>query len=223
MHAWSVFRLLFLYLAGFVFVLPVRAQSVTPVTDSTMLFSDPAYGVSFRFPAGWSFARIAADARGNAPDLSIAYRDDRSVFTGLRGLVANETLHGIPSWPKTVFSSVEFAYDARPAASAAVCRQLAGEDWKTEVDPVTLSGVVFWHGTSRNADVSTEIDEEIYAAFVPASSACLRFDLAVATSHVTGKRIPRELMPKEKAVIQASLDAILRSVQIASPVRPMEK
>ncbi len=182
-----------------------------------MLFSDPAYGVSFRFPAGWSFARIAPDTRGNAPDLSIAYKEDRSVFTGLRGLVANETLHGVPSWPKTVFSGVEFAYDARPTDSAESCRQLAEEDWKTESGSVPLNGVVFWRGTARNADVSTELDEEIYAAFVPASGACLRFDLAVATSHLVGKRFPRELMSKEKARIQASLDAILHSVQIASP------
>jgi hypothetical protein len=90
--------------------LPSHAQSVTPVSNSQMLFSDPAFGVSFRFPSGWSFSRVAADS--NAPSLAIAYMDGRSVSTGLRGLITNETLPGLRSWPKTVFSSVEFGYDA---------------------------------------------------------------------------------------------------------------
>jgi hypothetical protein len=102
--------------------LPSLAQSVTPVTGSQMLFSDPAFGVSFRFPSGWSFTRVEADSKG--PSLAIAYMDGRRVSTGLRGLVTNETLPGLRSWPKTVFSSVEFGYDARPAASAESCKPI---------------------------------------------------------------------------------------------------
>lgn len=183
-----------------------------------MLFRDPAYGVSFRFPSGWSFASIAPGAVGaGTPNLSIAYRKGHTVFTGLRGLVANETLHGVPSWPKTTFSGVEFAYDARSMTSAAACHQLADQDWNMEVGSVTLDGVRFWHGMAHDADVSTEMDEEIYAAFVPASGACLRFDLAVATSQVTGKRIPRELTSHESALIQSSLNTIRDSIRIAPP------
>ena len=77
-----------------------------------MLFNDPAFGVSFRFPSGWSFTRVDRDSKG--PSLAIAYMDGRTVSTGLRGLITNETLSGLRSWPKTVFSSVEFGYDARP-------------------------------------------------------------------------------------------------------------
>jgi hypothetical protein len=209
-------RILFC-LIGLAVALPSLAQSVTAVTGSQMLFSDPAYGVSFRFPSGWSFTRV--DANANGPALAIAYGDRRSVSTGLRGLVTNETLPGVHSWPKTVFSSVEFAYDARPAASAGACRQLAGDDWETEADPVALNGVNYWHGTASGAAVSTEIEEDIYATFVPATGACLRFDLAVATSHVPGKEFPRELTIHEKALIRASLNNILNSVRVEQLAR----
>jgi hypothetical protein len=198
-------------------VLPTLAQSVTLISGSQMLFSDPAFGVSFRFPSGWSFTRVAADSKG--PSLAIAYMDGRSVSTGLRGLITNETLPGLRSWPKTVFSSVEFGYDARSAASAQECQKLARDNWEVEADPVTLNGVAWWHGTATGAGLSTEIEEDIYATFIVASGSCLRFDLAVATSHVPGKDIPRPLTTHEMALIHASLNNILNSVLITPPAR----
>lgn len=177
-----------------------------------MLFSDPAFGVSFRFPSGWSFTRVGADSKG--PSLAIAYTDGRSVSTGLRGLITNETLPGLRSWPKTVFSSVQFGYDARPAASAQACQRLARGNWEVEANPVTLNGVTWWHGTATSAALSTEIEEDIYATYIEASGACLRFDLAVATSHVTGRDFPRELTTHEKALIHAALNNILNSIRV---------
>ena len=197
--------------------LPSWAQSVTPLTGSLMEFSDSAFGVSFRFASGWSFTRVDANAKG--PALAIAWMDGRSVSTGLRLLVTTETLPGLRSWPKTVFSSVEFAYDARPTTSAEDCQRIARGNWETESDPVTLNGVTYWHGATTGAGVSTEIEEDIYATFVAASGACLRFDLAVATSHVPGREVPRELTMHEKALIHARLANILNSVRITAPAR----
>jgi hypothetical protein len=208
----SILRVSIIYLVA---ALPSFAQSVTPVSGSQMLFSDPAFGVSFRFPSGWSFTRVEADSKG--PSLAIAYMDGRSVSTGLRGLVTNETLPGVHSWPRTVFSSVEFGYDARPAASAEACQKLARESWDNEADPATVNGVTYWHGTATGTGLSTEIEEDIYATFVAASGSCLRFDLAVATCRVPGRDFPRELTTHEKALIHASLNNILNSVQVAPP------
>jgi len=205
------------YLIFLVAALPSLTQSVTPVTGSQMLFSDPAFGVSFRFPSGWSFTRVGADSKG--PSLAIATMNGRSVSTGLRGLITNETLPGLRSWPKTVFSSVEFGYDARPAASAQACQRLARDNWEAEADPVTFNGVTWWHGTATGTALSTEIEEDIYATFIEASGSCLRFDLAVATSHVPGRDFPRELTAHEKALIHASLNNILNSVRVAPPAR----
>jgi hypothetical protein len=197
--------------------LPSLAQSVTPVSGSQMLFSDPAFGVSFRFPSGWSFTRVEADSKG--PSLAIAYMEGRSVSTGLRGLVTNETLPGLHSWPKTVFSSVEFGYDARPATSAEACQRLARDNWEVEAAPVTLNGVTYWHGTATGTGLSTEIDEDIYATYIEASGACLRFDLAVAICRVPGRDFPRELTTHEKALIHAALSNILNTVRVTPPGR----
>jgi hypothetical protein len=201
----------------FVAALASLAQSVTPVSASQMLFNDPAFGVSFRFPSGWSFTRVDADSKG--PSLAIAYIDGRSVSTGLRGLITNETLPGLHSWPKTVFSSVELGYDARPAASAEDCHRLARGNWEVEADPVTLNGATWWHGTATGAALSTEIEEDIYATFIAVSGSCVRFDLAVAACRVPGKDFPRELTTHEKSLIHASLNNIFNSVQIAPPAR----
>jgi hypothetical protein len=210
----SILRIFIIYLVA---ALPSLAQSVTPVSGSQMLFSDPAFGVSFHFPSGWSFTRVEADSKG--PSLAIAYMDGRSVSTGLRGLVTNETLPGLHSWPRTVFSSVEFGYDARSAASAEACQRLARDNWEVEAAPATLNGVTYWHGTATGTGLSTEIEEDIYATFVEAAGSCLRFDLAVATSHVPGRDFPRELTTHEKALIHASLSNILNSVRVAPPAR----
>ncbi len=214
MFGHSILRVSILCLVA---ALPSLAQSVTPVNDAQMLFSDPAFGVSFHFPSGWSFRRVEADSK--SPSLAIATMDGGNVSTGLRGLVTNETLHGVSSWPKTVFSSVEFAYDARPVASAEACQRIARDNWEVEADPVTLNGVTYWHGTATGTALSTEIEEDIYATFVAASGSCLRFDLAVATSRVPGRDFPRELTTHEKTLIHASLSNILNSVRVAPPAQ----
>lgn len=184
-----------------------------------MLFSDPAFGVSFSFPAGWSFSRV--DPNESTSSLAIAYihMDDRSENVGLRGLVTNETLPGLHSWPKTVFSSVLVGYDARPAVSAEACLKLARESWDSEADSTTVNGVKYWHGTASGGGMGTLLDQDIYATYIQASGACLRFDLAVATCSVPGKESPRELTTREKALIHASLSNIFSSVSIAPPAR----
>jgi hypothetical protein len=182
-----------------------------------MIFNDPAFGVTFTFPSGWSFARVAPNSRDTS--LGIAYLNGRTVSNGLRGLVTNETLPGIHSWPKTVFSSVAFGYDARPADSAQACQALVRGNWEQDSAPVTLNGVTYWHGTASSADLSTKTAEDIYATFVVSNGSCIRFDLAVATSHVPGKEMPRPLTEHEKALVQASLHNILNSVHIAAAAR----
>jgi hypothetical protein len=197
--------------------LPSLAQSVTPVTGSLMEFSDPAFGVSFRFPSGWSFERVEPNASPSS--LGIAFINGRSESSGLRGLVGNETLPGLHSWPRTVFSGVEFAYDARPVASAEACQKLARESWDDDADPATVNGVKYWHGTAGGGGMGTFTDEDIYATYIEASGACLRFDLAVVTCLVDGKERPRQLTTHEKALIHASLNNILNSVRVAPPAR----
>jgi hypothetical protein len=196
--------------------LPSHAQSVTPISGSQMLFSDPAFGVSFRFPSGWSFTRVDPH---QSESLAIAFINGRSESSGLRGLVTNETLPGLHSWPRTVFSGVEFAYDARPEASAQACQKLARESWDNEADSVKLNGVTYWHGTGGGGGMGTGTAEDIYATYIEASGACLRFDLVVVTCLVDGKERPRPLTTHEKELIHANLNNILNSVRVAPPAQ----
>jgi hypothetical protein len=205
------------YLIFLVAALPSLAQSVTPVSGSQMLFSDPAFGVSFSFPAGWSFSRV--DPNKSDSSLAIATINGRSEPSGLRGLVGNETLPGLHSWPKTEFSGVEFGYDARPVASAEACQKLARESWNDEADSATVNGVKYWHGTAGGCGMGTCTEEDIFATYIEASGACLRFDLAVATCLVNGKERPRKLTAHEETLIHAALNNILNSVKVAPPVR----
>lgn len=197
--------------------LPSLAQSVTQVSGSQMLFSDPAFGVSFNFPSGWSFSRVDPD-KGDS-SLAIAFINGRSESSGLRGLVGNETLPGLHSWPRTVFSGVQFGYDARPVASAGACQKLARESWNSEADSAMINGVKYWHGTAGGCGMGTCLDEDIYATYIEAGGACLRFDLAVGTCRVRGRDFPRELTTHERELIHASLNNILNSVRITPTAR----
>jgi hypothetical protein len=182
-----------------------------------MLFSDPAFGVSFSFPSGWSFSRV--DPNKSDSTLAIASINGRSESSGLRGLVGNETLPGLHSWPRTVFGGVEFGYDARPVVSVNACQKLARESWNDEADAVTVNGVKYWHGTAGGCGMGNCTEEDIYATYIEASGFCLRFDLAVATCRVPGRDFPRELTTHEKALIHASLNNILNSVRIVPPAQ----
>ena len=67
--------------------------------------------------------------------------------------------------------------------------------------------------------MGTCLDEDIYATYIEASGACLRFDLAVATCSVPGKDIPRKLTTHEEALIHAALNNVLNSVRVTPPAQ----
>ena len=200
-------------------VLPSLAQSVTAISNSQMLFSDPEFGVSFRFPSGWSFTRVEPNRSGSSLAIASIEIDGRSENAGLRGLVTNETLPGIHSWPKTIFSSVEFGYDARRVASAEACQKLARAGWDQEADSATINDVKYWHGTAQNCGTGTCAEEDMYATYVEAGGACLRFDLAMDTCSAPGRDRPRELTAHELELIHLSLKNILSSVRVAPPAQ----
>ena len=187
-----------------------------------MLFSDPEFGVSFRFPSGWSFSRVDPNRAISSLAIASIETDGRSENVGLRGLVTNETLPGIHSWPKTIFSSVEFGYDARRVASADACQKLARKGWDAEADSATINDVKYWHGTAASCGMGTCVDEDMYATYVEASGACLRFDLAMSTCSAPGREQPRALTAHETELIHASLKNILSSVRVAPPVHGAE-
>jgi adenylyltransferase/sulfurtransferase len=198
--------------------LPLTAQSVTQASPATMVFNDSTNGVSFNYPASWTFA----ESEPFYMPLSISYSNDSSTQIHLRGLVFAKSLAGVQSWPRTNFAGVEVGYDARRTASGDACQALSltGDNHDSKVEMVTVHTVPWWHATAGSGGMGHGIEENIYTTYIGAArGTCLIFDVAIHSVNVDGETPLRPLTGKENAIIQASLRRILESVHIPAPSR----
>lgn len=203
----------------FALAAPLAAQSVTLVSPASMRFSDETNGVSFIYPASWTFSLeqpfyMPLSTTGITPSRPQG---------NLRGFVFAKTISGVQSWPGTSFVGTEFGYDVRGMASPGDCRGFAltedNRDGKSE--PVTLHGVPFWHATAFSGGMSHGIQEDIYTTFTGSgfTGVCFRFDLAVQSVYASSDTPMRKLTDRENALIHARLSAILDSIHIPETPR----
>ncbi len=171
-----------------------------------MLFTDPQYGVSFRYLSDdWTFSK--------QPDFYLPPAIS-SAASPIRGSVYTKKIRGIPSWPDTYLVGAEFSYAAQRENSPGDCKRLAnpsGTD-ASKVSDQTLNGLSFHHGVFEGAGMGHEATENIYT--IQQGKACLLFDLAIHTTGVSGDKTPRPLTPAEKETIEKYLISILESVKI---------
>jgi hypothetical protein len=193
------------------------AQTVKLVAPSTLKFTDDIYGVTFRFPARWTFSE-----RSNFySPLSVSVAD-----SPVRGVIFTKHLAGILSWPVTSFEGAEFGYAARKVVSPDACKNLAliaSRGDNSTLDRRTLNGLAWNHGHGGEGSAGHSIDEDIYTAWTEsAGGACLVVDLATQSLEAGGSngRNPREMTSQEKATVKRELQAILSTVRIADPLRP---
>src|SRR5580658_1483941 len=192
------------------------AQTVKLAAPSTLQFTDDIYGVTFRFPASWTFSE-----RSNFySPLSISVSDSHA-----RGVIFTKRLPGVPAWPITDFEGAEFGYAAREVASPGACKNLAvslnGGDNST-IDERTLHGIAWNHGSGGEGSTGHFIDEDIYTVWTDsAGGACLVFDLATQSLEASGShgRNPRQMTREEKAAVKRELQVILSTVRFAAPLR----
>jgi hypothetical protein len=108
-------------------------------------------------------------------------------------------------------------------ASAGACRKLAlAEDSRdTKIDPLTLHSIPYWHGKAGDGGMSQSISDDIYTTFIgaPTGGSCLLFDFAVYSSLMPGETRPRDLSPRERAILYHAMLNILSSVRIPAPTR----
>jgi hypothetical protein len=191
----------------------VNAQSPTHAALSGRLYTDPANGVSFRYPAA---SKLTQDEPFMFPvSIQTLTPDSRSQ---LRALVFAKSLNGVRSWPATDFAGVEFGYDARQAATPEACRAMASPDHGA-TDQQTLHGIAFWHGTGGDGGMSQAVSDDIYATFLASTGSCLLFDLAIHTPTAAGEKPPSPLTAREREMVHSSLMNILDSVRIPAPSR----
>jgi hypothetical protein len=183
----------------------VPAQRVASAGPSVMKFSDGMSGVTFEYPASWTFSN---EQSFYLPPAIV------SQASPVRGSVFTKEMHGIPSWPYTNFVGAEFVFTSEQVNSDDACRALANADNQngSKPKPETLHGLTFSHGTSANAGLGHGINEDIYT--INKGNTCWLFDLAVHSSGVPGDRTPRALTSGEKEVIAKQLQSILASVRI---------
>jgi len=178
-----------------------------------MQFTDQQFGVSFRYPASWTFSlsqpfymQLAISPAPDVPDR------DR-----LRALIYTTSAAGVASRPDTDFEGLEFGYDAHYVSTPNTCRALAKpEDGDIgPLDEITIKGNRYWHATTSNAGLGHGMSEDIYTMF--SNGSCLRFDLAVSRSE--GGVVLRALTASEQSQLHASLLGVLNSVLVAPPAR----
>jgi hypothetical protein len=186
-----------------------------PSSMARMEFNDPTYGVSFRFPASWTYSTQPASID---PPTIIGPPDYESDIIPLRGSVFTKKLSGVPSWPTTIFNGVEFSYAVREQATPDDCRYLSLSASKlgAALQDVTLNGQTFHHGSGSGVGGGRGDEEEIFTA--SQGTSCLLFDLS--EHFVNGgsdSTPPRALSSQESARIHEALMQIFESARIKHP------
>jgi hypothetical protein len=181
------------------------AQTVTAAGPGAMLFTDPQYGVSFRYSDAWTFSK--RPSFNLPPAIS-------SNASPIRGSVYAKKISGIPSWPDTYFVGAEFSYAAAPVNSPDACKNLANPNGAggSQVTEQVVGQLTFHHGTSNDAGMGHAVNEDIYT--IQHGQTCLLFDLAIHTSSVSGDKTPRPLTKEESDAVKKRLMSILGTVKI---------
>jgi hypothetical protein len=180
---------------------------------ASMEFNDPTYGVSFRFPAGWTYSTQPAFD----PPTIIGPPDYESKIIPLRGSVSTRELSGVPSWPTTGFAGVEFSYTVREQTTPDDCRylSLSASEPGAALQDVTLNQQTLHHGRGSGVGAGRGAEQEIFTVYLGTS--CLLFDLSEHFVNGGTDSTPRALTSQESAHIHAALMQIFESVRINYP------
>jgi hypothetical protein len=197
-------------LAATLLLAPFRpcAQAQTPVAP-IKTFHDPAYHLSFDYPANWTFSHSDGE-------ISTFHLDARSApaKTRLRAVVA------MPEnpFPASTFSGAYLYFGVIPHTTAASCAKQANSTTIVKNIPRTKPGekthiadIPFTHGHDEVKDICITQRDEIYTA--RHGSACYRFDLAIndfCGGDVSGVK---DITPQELDQVRSRLEFILSTVR----------
>jgi hypothetical protein len=189
-------------------------QSVRLADPSRMEFNDPTYGVSFRFPASWTYSTEPASID---PPTIIVPPDYESNMIPLRASVFAKKLSGVPSWPTTSFNGVEFSYAVREQTTPDDCRYLSLSASKpgAALQDVTLKGQTFHHGRGSGVGGGRGEEEEIFTA--SQGTSCLLFDLSEHFVNGGEESTPRAYTSQESSRIHKALMQVFESARIDHP------
>jgi hypothetical protein len=167
-------------------------------------FHDPAYKLSFDYPATWTFSHTDRE-------ISTFHFDARSAprTASLRAVAA------IPEnpFPESTFSGAYVYFSVTPHSTAVSCaKQAAPPANRThklppKPTPAEINDIAFTHAHDQVKDICVTQHDEIYTTY--RRGACYRFDLAI--NNFCGGAVSgvRDITPNELDQVRGRLEAIL--------------
>lgn len=182
---------------------------VKPVPVLKKTYMDPEGGVSFQYPAIWTFSRDAS-----------------SYFS--RVIVSEgEPLQAVLSFsPKgnyyehTTLTALEFLYRRKPTPTRQACEALLLDN-SGDGDapaPLTIHGVTYAHLHTGDAGMMKSVDQDGYAAWRGGMCYLFEGDLSEISLGVDGEK-NRALTNREHRVLERHMSDVMQSVQFTPPAK----
>lgn len=174
-------------------------------------FHDPAYKISFDYPADWTFARKDGE-------ISTFHLEARSAppATRLRAVAA------IPEnpFPESTFSGAHIYLSVTPHSTGVSCAMQAAAspaspDKPAAKPPVSqIAGIAFAHGYDEQRHICTTDRDEVYTTL--RKGACYRFDLAM--NNFCGGEVSgvKDVTAQQLDEVRRRMEAILATVRFDS-------
>jgi hypothetical protein len=189
-----------------------RAAKPAARESALAMYSNPEYGVAFRYPRSFALAE-AGDSERAAPEDGSGVRSQPELETEEAGAVLVATVV-VPddAYPNTTFAggSVQFAVNRYLTAGS--CRQSLLSrlgDSNGRSGTATIQGVEFAWIDSDQGDASSEFFERDYAGFT--NGVCYEFFVRVGVEAVVADS-DAERPPDEKKIL-GHLEKIVGSLQ----------
>jgi hypothetical protein len=182
---------------------PSSTLTANPALPRT--FHDPAWKISFDYPANWTFTRKDGE-------ISTFHLDARSAphATRLRAVAA------IPEnpFPASTFSGAYVYLSVTPHSTPAACEAQTAPPGHTSPKGYStrqIAGISFTHGYDEQKHICTTDRDEIYTTLH--RGACYRFDLAM--NNFCGGAVSgvKDITAQEIDNVRARMEAILATVR----------
>jgi hypothetical protein len=200
---------------------PEQTAKPAPRESALSTYSNPDYGVAFRYPRNFALAEDGGPEEGTAEDSS-GVRSQEELVREEPGAVLVATLV-VPddAYPNTTFAGGSVQFAVNRYLTAGRCRQSLLSrlgDASGRSGAATIQGVEFAWIDNDEGDASTEFFERDYAGF--ANGTCYEFFLRVGVA--AGDDSDETRPPDEKKIL-GHMEKVVASLQFEpQPVSVLE-
>lgn len=187
-----------------------RPLTLAQVWTLDATYSDPAHGVTFRYPSTW---RATKEFAYHPPVLENSFAPPIAEFAHEEGGFPRDKIVG--PYSSTNLEAVGILYSAINAASASKCREMAYSlsNSPRHSSTVSLGGRSFSVFETGEAGMSQSTSISLYVTY--SNHTCFLFETDVALADEDAADLPG-LTTSQLRYIFAHLESIMKSVRIAS-------